>query len=209
LANNRHSLVNGANQPKPMFSHLHHTISQYVQLNDKERQIFESAFTYREVPKNFTLVDEGQIPREVYFINKGLLRLYYPNDGEFITAFIFREHLFAASYDSFLQSIPATQCLDTLEDAELLVLTKDKLDELYTTVPKINVMTRRIAEERFINAQRILSSFLLDSHEERYRKFAEQNGDLFLRVPHHIIASYLGITPVSLSRIRKRILHKR
>ncbi|RYZ20118.1 MAG: hypothetical protein EOO10_23570 [Chitinophagaceae bacterium] len=67
-------------------------------------------------------------------------------------------------------------------------------------------MARKVAEQRFINAQLLLSSFILDSPEERYRKFEGQHGDLLLRVPHHIIASYLGITPVSLSRIRKRLM---
>ena len=82
------------------------------------------------------------------------------------------------------------------------------MDELYEQVPKINILTRKIAEQRFINAQQILSSFLLDTPEERYLKFIEKNGDLLLRVPHHIIASFLGITPVSLSRIRKRVQEK-
>jgi CRP/FNR family transcriptional regulator, anaerobic regulatory protein len=63
-----------------------------------------------------------------------------------------------------------------------------------------------VAEQRFINAQLLLSSFILDSPEERYRKFEDMHGDLLLRVPHHMIASYLGITPVSLSRIRKRLM---
>jgi hypothetical protein len=70
----------------------------------------------------------------------------------------------------------------------------------------MNILTRKVAEQRFINAQRILSSFILDSPEDRYRKFEEQNKDLLQRVPQHIIASFLGITPVSLSRIRKRII---
>ena len=70
----------------------------------------------------------------------------------------------------------------------------------------MHIVARKVAEQRFINAQMMLASFILDSTEERYCKFEEQHGDLLLRVPHHIIASYLGITPVSLSRIRKRLM---
>jgi CRP/FNR family transcriptional regulator, anaerobic regulatory protein len=154
------------------------------------------------LPKNA----QGKIAREVYFINKGLLRLFYNKDGEEITAFIFREGLFAASYDSFLRAAPSIQVLETLEDAELLVISKEQLDQLTEQVPRMNILLRKVAEQRFINAQQVLSSFILDSPEERYRKFSEQHGDLLLRVPHHLIASYLGITPVSFSRIRKRVM---
>jgi CRP-like cAMP-binding protein len=69
----------------------------------------------------------------------------------------------------------------------------------------METLARKIAEQRFINAQLILSSYILDSPEERWKKFEATNGDLLLRVPHHMIASFLGITPVSLSRIRKRL----
>lgn len=191
-----------------MFDQLHQYTAQFIQLTARERQLIEDAFTFRQVPKNFLLVRDGQVARELFFINKGLLRLYYQKDGEYITGFIFRENLFASSYDSFLQRSPSIQLLDTLEDCELLSLTKDKMDELYEQVPKFNILTRKIAEQRFINAQQILSSFLLDTPEERYLKFIEKNGDLLLRVPHHMLASFLGITPVSLSRIRKRVQEK-
>ncbi len=191
-----------------MFDELFRSVSVFINFSKKERRAFQNAFTFREVPKNFTLISEGQIANELYFINKGLLRLYYNNDGDFITGYIFREHLFAGSYDSFLQSSPSIQYLETLEDSELLVLTKENLDGLYRSMPGINLLTRQIAEQRFINAQQILSSFILESPESRYLKFVQKDKDLFLRVPHHMIASYLGITPVSLSRIRKRLMEK-
>lgn len=192
-----------------MFEKLHKLVSQFVTLTDKEKLILESAYSIRYVPKNFTLIEEGEVAKELYFINKGLMRLFYNKDGEYITAYIFRENLFASCYESFLQQTAGIQCLETLEDCELLCITKEAMDNLYETLPKINILTRKIAEQRFINSQMILSSFLLDSPETRYQKFAAVNGDLFLRIPHHIIASYLGITPVSLSRIRKRLIEKR
>ncbi|WP_051296185.1 Crp/Fnr family transcriptional regulator [Eisenibacter elegans] len=191
-----------------MFDALHQLTAQLVQLNAAEKRLFESAFSLRQVPKGFTLVAAGQVAKEIYFINEGLLRLYYDKDGEHITGFIFREHLFASCYESFLQQSPSIQYLETLEDCQLLAINKARIDLLYQQLPKINVFTRRLAEQRFINAQRILSSFLLDSPEQRCQHFIEQHGDLFLRVPHHIIASYLGITPVSLSRIRRRLQDK-
>jgi CRP-like cAMP-binding protein len=161
---------------------------------------------FRQVPKKFKLSEEGKIAKELYFILKGLVRLYYTKDGEEITGFIFKEGLFSSSYDSFLRQVPSIQTLETLEDCELLVINYRRLQELYEELPKMQIVARKVAEQRFINGQMILSSFILDSLEERYRKFEEQHGDLLLRVPHHMIASYLGITPASLSRIRKRLM---
>lgn len=192
-----------------MFDALHQLIAQFVTFSDREKAILENAFVFKQVPRKFALVRQGQVAKELYFINKGMLRLFYENEGDEITAFIFRENLFASSYDSFLRQTPSIQSLEALEEADLLVITQSKMNELYEELPKFNILTRKIAEQRFINAQQILSSFLLDSPEERYEKFMQQNGDLLLRVPHHIIASYLGMTPVSMSRIRNRLAQQK
>lgn len=190
-----------------MFESFFQYCSQLVSFTREEKQLIETYFSFRQVPKKFTLIANGKIARELYFINKGMLRLYYTKDGEDITAFIFREHLFSGCYDSFLRQTPSIQGLEALEDSELLVITYDDLQTLYKKVPKMETLSRKIAEQRFINAQLILSSYILDSPEERWKKFEAANGDLLLRVPHHMIASFLGITPVSLSRIRKRLQH--
>lgn len=184
---------------------LRKVVDRYVRFSEADWRYFESCFVYRELPKNYLLVAEGQVAREMYFVLGGLLRLFYNKDGDHRTTFIFREGLFAGSYDSFLQQKPGIQLLESLEPCQLLAIKREDWVEIHTRIPLMNVLTRMIAEERFLNAQRILASFQLDSPEERYRKFLEEEADLLLRVPHHIIASYLGITPVSLSRIRKRI----
>jgi CRP-like cAMP-binding protein len=187
-----------------MFEHFFQFIDRIVPFTEKEKSRLESAFSFRQVPKKFKLSEEGKVARELYFIVKGLLRLYYTKDGVQITGFIFREHLFASCYDSFLRQVPSIQTLETIEDSELLVIRYDELQQLYRELPKMQILGRMVAEQRFVNGQMVLASFILDSPEERYRKFEAAHGDLLLRVPHHIIASYLGMTPVSMSRIRKR-----
>jgi CRP/FNR family transcriptional regulator, anaerobic regulatory protein len=191
-----------------MFSQIYSYTDNIVPFTVSEKAIFESAFTILQVPKKFKLAEEGKTAKEIFFINKGLVRLYYTKDGEEITGYIFKEGLFASSFDSFLRQAHGIQTLETLEDCELLSLSYSKLEELYTKLPKMNVLVRKVAEQRFINAQQILSSFILDSPEERYRNFELHHGDLLLRVPHNIIASFLGITPVSMSRIRKRMTER-
>lgn len=189
-----------------MFQTLYRYIQPFVLFTEREKQQLESAFVFRQVPKKFKLAEEGKIAKELYFILKGLVRLYYTKDGEEITGYIFKEGLFASSYESFLRQAPSLQTLETLEDCELLVISYKRLQELYDELPKMQIVARKVAEQRFTNAQLMLSSFILESPEERYKKFEAQHGDLLLRVPHHMIASYLGITPVSLSRIRKRLM---
>ncbi|WP_147206368.1 Crp/Fnr family transcriptional regulator [Segetibacter aerophilus] len=189
-----------------MFETIYSYIKTFVSFTENEKQIFEDAFSFRQLPKKTRLAEEGKIAKELYYIVKGLVRLYYTKNGEEITGYIFREGLFASSYESFLRQVPSIQTLEALEDCDLLVINYKTLEKLYNDLPKMHIVARKVAEQRFINAQAMLSSFILESPEERYRKFEEQHGDLLLRVPHHIIASYLGITPVSMSRIRKRLM---
>jgi len=188
-----------------MFDLLWQVFGHFADLSTKEQALLEDNFVFRQVPANYFLVHEGDIAHEFYFINKGLIRMYYNKDGADISAFFFTEGLFASSFDSMLTQSPSIQILETLEPTDLLVLSYEKLMGLYEVLPKMNVLTRKLVESRFINAQRILSSFILDSPETRYKKFIANQLGLLQRVPQHMIASFLGVTPVSLSRIRKRI----
>ncbi|MEX1120495.1 MAG: hypothetical protein WED82_00080 [Balneolales bacterium] len=122
--------------------------------------------------------------------------------------FLFKENFFASSYYSFITQTPSNQALETFEDTTLLCINKKALDELYLLIPKMHLISRVIADQRFINSQTIFTSQIMHTAEERYLQFEKNHGDLLLRVPHHIIASFLGITPVSMSRIRKRLVKK-
>ena len=187
------------------FLPLRNALERIIALSDPEWQMISGKFDPIEVPKRTLLIREGEVATRLYFITKGLLRIFYTKEDAEITGFIFSEGLFAGCYESFLLRSKSNQTLEALEDCRLLVIDHAALQTLYDEVPKLHIVTRMIAEQRFINGQRILSSHLLDNPEERYRKFADQYADLLLRVPQHIIASFLGITPVSLSRIRNRI----
>ncbi|RYZ26523.1 MAG: Crp/Fnr family transcriptional regulator, partial [Chitinophagaceae bacterium] len=90
-----------------MFQTLYQYIQPFVSFTESEKQVFESAFSFRQVPKKFKLAEEGKIAKELYYILNGLVRLYYTKDGEEITGYIFKENLFASSYDSFLRQVPS------------------------------------------------------------------------------------------------------
>ena len=191
---------------KLMISNFLNVIQQISPLTQKEKDLLSDALIVRHIPKKFNLVEIGKISRETYFINKGCLQLFYNKDGEDATIFLATENMFLGAFTSFLTQRASLEGIRALEDCELLVLPKSALDKLYETMPKMNLIIRKIMEQRFLSAQSIVASFVLNKPEERYLQMLSQRPELFQRVPQHILATFLGITPVSLSRIRKRIL---
>jgi CRP-like cAMP-binding protein len=189
-----------------MHDQLRKILNNIAQLNDFEWERIRESFSYKEVPAKHFLVSIGEIERKAYFVLKGIIRLFCLNPkGEEVTVFLFQENLFCSSYESFLTENPSQQALETLEPCSLLYIEKEDLDKLYHLVPKMQVIARVVAEQRFINSQRIFSSQIMLTPEQRYLQFEKVHGELLLRVPQHIIASFLGVTPVSLSRIRNRV----
>ncbi|MEM6261981.1 MAG: Crp/Fnr family transcriptional regulator [Bacteroidota bacterium] len=179
----------------------------FVHFSDKERSSIREYLITRDVPKNHLLVDLGDISSEVFFINKGCVRFYYLTEaGEEITGFIFTENMFTGSHESFFSQTPSTQVLQTLEPCELVVLPYEGLQTLFDTVPKMNIFVRKLLEQRMSHAQKVVASLIMNKPEKRYTSMLELQPDLVNRIPQQVLATYLGITPVSLSRIRKRIM---
>ncbi|MHA4738946.1 Crp/Fnr family transcriptional regulator [Dyadobacter sp. MSC1_007] len=188
------------------YDRLRSVVEHLIPLSDQEWDLFSAAFTERVIDSKTIITREGEIEKEIYFVCSGLARLYYETkDNDQITAFIFCENMFASCLESFIKQHPSTQNLETLESCTLLVLTKENLDKLYEQVPKTHMIMRKVMEARFIAAQQLLSSYILAGPQERYELFSVHYPHLVQRVPQYILASFLGITPVSLSRIRKRI----
>jgi CRP-like cAMP-binding protein len=189
----------------PVHTSFYAAVNRMADLGPEEWEAFFDILVYREVPKKFRLTDVGEIAREAYFINKGLGRVYFLKDGEEINANFAFDNEFIASLQSFLLKIPGRQAVETIEDCELLVINKARLDALTAAYPRFNIFSKVVAERAFITLQQRAASFILDSPEERYMNMLRDRPNMLERVPQHMIASYLGITPVSLSRIRKRI----
>lgn len=190
-----------------MFDSFWRIFQQLAPFSPKEKALIQEKLIYRDVPKHHILVDLGQIAHEMYFIQKGCIRLYYSTaDGKEITGFIFEENMFTSSLESVISQIPSIQVLETLEASELVVLPYDGLLKLYEEVPKMNVVIRKILEQRMINAQKVVASLIMNKPEERYSSMLDLQPALINRIPQQVLATFLGITPVSLSRIRKRIM---
>jgi CRP-like cAMP-binding protein len=186
---------------------LRTVMSQTLKIDQDEWEAFEPHIFHKKVKKRENLLKEGQICSEICFILRGGFRQYHLIDGEEKTTFFSFENDFACNYESFLTRKPSDVTIEALEDCEVLYFSNETINRLYRLYPKYEVFARLIAETVYLCAMERLKTFLLNSPEERYRKFLTQPESTLIleRVPQHYIASYLGITPVSLSRIRSRL----
>lgn len=181
---------------------------QYVDFTEADEERIASALKLRQVPAKTELVTFDRRSDELFFILEGCVRKYHVKDGEQLTIYIMTENNFIGSFGSFISGTKSKETIECLEDCKLLVLNKKDLTNLYLEVPLMNEFIRKILENTLIQFQDTLRSFILDNPEERYIKVLSQNPHLLQRVPQHMLATYLGITATSLSRIRKRILGK-
>jgi CRP-like cAMP-binding protein len=177
----------------------------YVTLEQDEKDFITENIEIREVTKNSMLLQEGKVSKEFYFVFKGGIRLFYTNESVEKTAFFYFENSFVSSYESFTKQKPAKHNLQTIEDSIVGVITMEVAFQLLELFPKFEFLARVMMEEELIVYQEIISSFVTLSAEERYLKILKSNDQLFTRIPQHQLATYLGITAETLSRIRKRI----
>lgn len=184
------------------------TLQEITGFSDEELNFVMNYFEPKSFKKKSIIIDLGKVSDEIFFITKGCTRLFCEKDGEDLTTYFFTENMFAGSYDSFLSRKPTIVAMEALEDTEVLALSHQNLEELYQVFPKMNEFVRKSIEQRFVLLHDLFTSYLLNSPEERYLNLINERPDLLQRVPQHYIASFLGVTRVSLSRIRNRILKK-
>lgn len=189
-----------------MFKLLRENIEKRTQLTDEEFEIVKKFFIPKKVRKKQFLLHEGEVCRYVGFVNSGCLRQYTIDykGSEHIVQFAI-EDWWVGDLNSFLSGKPAEFNIDALRDSEILLLEKSAREKLMDSCPKMERYFRILIESNQVaNHQRIVDS-LSASAEEKYLKFIKTYPKLYELVPQNQIASYLGITPQSLSRIRKEL----
>ncbi len=180
------------------------TIDQVVNLTKDEKLSVEKYFIVKSLAKGELWIKEGQYCNHIAFINKGILRIFYNDrDGNEISCYFMHENNFISSYTSFLTLTPTKENIEAIEDVELLVINKEDLVKLSAKVPKVEIWRRIIAENLFILLERRISMLQSKTAQERYENMIKENGDIILKVPLQYTASFLGITPQHLSRLRK------
>lgn len=177
-------------------------------LSDEEVDAIMETTSIQPYKKGTVLLKEGQISNEVYFVLEGCVRQYFVVNGEERTNNFFTDEQWVISLSSFGQNIPSNHYLDCCMDSTLVVGNRAKEESLYLRFPKLESVSRKVMEKVFTEQHEIMASYTTDSAEQRYLKLLKSRPDLFQKIPQYQIASYVGVKPESLSRIRKRLLGK-
>jgi CRP-like cAMP-binding protein len=188
-------------------NNLRYLMNEIIHIEDDEWEAFEPHIFSKKIKKKEILLREGQISTHIGFVLSGSFRQFYLVDGEEKTTFFFFENSFVCDYDSFLTERPTDHNIEALEDCEILYFDRALMYRMYRIYPKFETFGRLIAEKVYLCTKERLGLFLLNTPEVRYLHFMKSHEaeTILQRVPQHYIASYLGITPVSLSRIRSRV----
>ena len=190
-----------------MFERLNSYVSRSVDLTNAELGYFNTIFEYRAIPKKTMLLQAGEICNFEAYVNKGCIREYYIDSNGFEVTLQFAvEDWWVSDIASFQDQTISNMYIETLEDCELLVLSRQAKEELLTQVPKLERMFRLMLQRHIGAIQNRLYKTISQTALEKYLEFIKRYPTIPQRVPQHYIASYLGISPEFLSKLRTRHL---
>jgi CRP-like cAMP-binding protein len=186
-------------------SKLIYYIKKWTTISEKEEEIILNSFEESSIKKKKDLLVPGEVCQYNYFIVKGCIRSYYVDSKGVEHIYQIRmDNNWIADLDSFFTQKPTKYYFEALEDTQLLRIQLDEINTLFNEVPSIERYFRILFQKAYINALNRLNSHMWEPAITRYREMLKEHPDMFQRVPLVYIASYLGITPESLSRIRKQ-----
>ncbi|MXN91137.1 cyclic nucleotide-binding domain-containing protein [Flavobacterium sp. Sd200] len=174
-------------------------------LSDRDWECFASMLTRSEYPKKHLLLSKGETEGYLSFIEKGIVRMFIPKEYDDLTFGFSFENSFTSAYDSFLTRQPSVYSIETLASTTLWRISFKDLQKIYEQTAVGNLIGRKASEELFLKKSRRELSLLSESAETRYLKLFTEQPELVRQIPLKYIASYIGITPQALSRIRRRI----
>lgn len=183
-------------------------LSRFNELTPQQVQELAGLMTVRRVKKNTLLVAQGELCNTCFFLLKGCLRQYVVTEGIEKTIAFYTEEEAVNFYTGQTSGKPSESYLSSLENSVVLIGNPDTDQELYSRFPVLATITRHMVEMELGKTQDLFAKFIVSSPEERYLNLLKDRPELLRRVPQHMIASYLGMAPESLSRIRKRIVSK-
>jgi len=180
-------------------------IKRYVDLSETEIGLFQTSLKLKRLMKKEYLFKAGKTCKARYFIIKGCLRLYYiDNKGNEQIVHFGIENWWITDYESLINLTPSKLYIQAIEETELLELQTESFEELCTKVPKVERLFRIIMEKTYIAAQKRIEYMFSLSGEELYRSFMAMSTDFHQRIPQYMLASYLGLTPEFISKIRAK-----
>lgn len=191
-----------------MNSELKTFISKYADLSETELEGITNQYKSKEIKKNSYLLRQGETCKDLVFVKKGCLRLYYLKEGIEISVWFAFQYSSAIEIYSFISENPSDYFLQAIEDSEVLYLPKAELNKLYHNQPKMQEMMRNFWEDVILNLINRFTALQKDSAEKRYLDLLNKP-DYLETIPQKYLASFIGVTPTSLSRIRKQITRNR
>jgi CRP/FNR family transcriptional regulator, anaerobic regulatory protein len=192
-----------------MMTQILNSIKSIVKLNQEEEDAFLAILEVKQVKKKEFLLEEGKVCNKITFINSGCMRIFFNVDGKENTIQFFFSDGWYTDYSSFLTGIPSAENMQALENSEVVQFSKKDIYALYDRYPVFDRVGRIMAENAFRSVSRLNQMLANEEPEQRYLNLLKQRPEVVERIPQHYIASYLGIKPESLSRIRKRIFDAR
>jgi CRP-like cAMP-binding protein len=180
-------------------------IENITPINDSDWQFFSSKLQEVLLKKQSILLKVGEIESHLYFITKGIVRFYVPREESDLTFGFLFENEFVTGYDSFLTQTPSEYQIETLTETVLWKISRKDLQEVYEKTQSGNIIGRKMAENMFLIKSKRELSLLSKTAEERYLDLFSNRLKLLQQIPLKYIASYIGVTPQALSRIRRRI----
>lgn len=183
-------------------------IAKYIIITDEEKNALLSLNLFHSVKKGTVLLKQGQKSEGNYFVLKGCIRVYYIIDGEEKTTAFYTE-MEGLTPPCVISKAPSDYFISCVEDSIILISNEDMSAEVNSKFPKFEMMCRMLSEELLAKKQIDFDEFKTSSPEQRYLNLIKKRPDLIQRVPQHQLASYLGIRPQSLSRLRARIVEKK
>ena len=181
-------------------------IKKWTDLSTEDEPVILSSFENLRINKKDVLHESGQVCNYIYFITKGCLRSYYVDQkGDEHIYQIRMENNWISDLESFFSQSPSNYSIEAIEDSELLRISYKQLEHLYIEVPALERYFRILFQKAYVNSLKRLNETMWESALDRYNDMLIEHPEIFQRVPLIYIASYLGITPESLSRIRKQI----
>jgi len=187
---------------------LYSFLAQTLQLPEVTLNDIVDMGTRRSATADTILFHADRPFLKLWFLEKGVIRAFRIMDGKHITFFFFTAREFASDYESYLTERESPLFFEAMVACEYIEFSKQRINELYEQYPKLEKLGRLMAERAYLSATSRLKEFQAESPTDRYLKLLERNRELFQQIPQYHIASYLGVSPQSLSRIKARLQNK-
>lgn len=188
-----------------MINSLLNSIQNLITLSPSEIGIVTSLFKEKTYKKGDFFLEEGRICKQVGFVAKGLMRYYINHNGEEKTYSFSQENQYVCNYESFLPQKESSKIIQALEDSDVFVISRHDLQLFYANIREGERFGRIAIEAVFLQLLQDVTSFYTETPALRYERFLKNHADLQQRISQYHIASFVGVKPQSLSRIRKRI----